>query len=220
MYQTQEEARQKLGSSVVLYDGAPVYVLTTRDGDNRDNYLLGVASLPLKKRPRELASSDLTYIPVKDAKWDFKGGGYRLGYSSFENPQTKEIETVFSSRVPSRHPRQGLDSQTVFVRLYGDAQFPVSFDNLVYSEGLVSTIQGKFLGTDKAFEHLTKEPEKYHSVPISRKLLLSYDKVTPPTLVYRQEKIGYTEDGKTFKLAAHKAFLKEELQDIQGLKIA
>lgn len=226
MYETIEEAKLKLESSLVLFDGRPVYVSGV--APMRGDFGLQYTSLPFRKKknpwnlPPGSVNPETTYetVSIKDPRWDFKSGNSRLGYVSLMNPNDGSIESAFTSRMPSRHPRQGLDNRTVQVRLFSSNPWPIDFSSLLEAEGLSNTFSGKYSSASVAFEYVSKKPEVYHSVPISRKLLIHWDRVSPPVLVYRNEKIGYTEDGEKYKIAYHKRFLTEELQDIEGLKIA
>lgn len=225
MYETIEEAKLKLESSLVLFDGQPVYVsgVVAMGKD----FGLQYTSLPFKKKkhpwnlPPGVANPETVYetVSIKDPRWDFKSGNSRLGYVSLKNPNDGSIEAAFTSRMPSRHPRQGLDNRTVNVKLFSDSPWPIDFNTLLESEGLSDTFSGRYASATAAFDLVTKTPDVYHSVPISRKLLLHWDRVSPPVLVYRNEKVGYTEDGEKYRLAEHKQFLSEELQDIEGLKL-
>lgn len=211
MYDTIEEARQKLEQSIVLFDGLPVYIQGIGGGRNK-------VSLVFSRLPFTKSSGKMEDVPISNPSWDFKTMGQKLGYVNVLEDGRNSV--VFTSRMPSRHSRQGLDQRTVVVKPLPDAVTRIEWGNLFQHEGLVNTIRGKYHTIDEAYNELTKHPNKNIAIAISRKLALKYDKVVPPTLIYRNEPIGYTEDGVRFKLAKHKAFMAEELVDMEGLKIA
>jgi hypothetical protein len=211
MYDTAEEAVQKLVGSVVLYDGHPVSVT---NADGRGSKLL-LYFVPLPLDPDRPADSTAKYI--EDPLWDFKTLGSRLGFVEISRHDYRGV--VYCSRVPTRHSRQGLDQRTVHIaHIAGSPGF--EWPNLLYNnDGLVRTMKGVFRKSLEAFEMLTKTGSA-KAVPISRKLTMCYDDVTPPILLYRNDRIGYTEDGDLFKLAKLKQYLKEELVDMEGMKVA
>lgn len=214
MYDTVEEARQKLESSVVLYDSVPVYIQSCSGKKNEVN--LTFINLPVTGKDQEKTIRSIT-----DPRWDFRSIGTRLGYTPVKSPVNNSWETVFVSRVPIRHSRQGLDNSTVSVIQFDTGSgYGYSWNDVLMSGGLIRTIKGDYPSTESAFDKITKDPELFKSIPVHRKLALFYDKVNPPNLLYRNDRIGYTEDGRIFKLAKHKNFLREELTDVIGLKIA
>lgn len=215
MYDTVEEATQKLVNSVVLYKDLPVMII--KAGGSKNKVSLAYTPLPVIGADRSLDKA-----LIEDPGWDFKDLGSRLGYVSVQSPQTGVYETVFTARIPTRHSRQGLDERTVSIKFpnLDPPEWDYRWSTLVERGGLVTTLKGLYNTSKEAFDLITKNPKTVRSQPISRKLLLYYDRINPPNLVYRNEKIGYTEDGETFKLAIHKQYLKEELTDMVGLKIA
>lgn len=213
MYDTIEEAKQKLEGTAVLFDDKPVYVVGV--GGRKNVVHLQYQELPLK------GSSEIKVAVISSSSWDFKSIAHKLGYVAVKCPEDGNWETIFTTRIPIRHSRQGLDSRTVQINhLSNDIKFNYSFSNLLQLETFNRTIQNKYPSVEDVFEKITDDPLMYRSLPIHRKLLLYYDRISPPYLVYRNEKIGYTEDGKLFKLAKHKTYLKEELVDIVGLNVA
>lgn len=198
-----------------MYNNIPVYIVGATG--KKKNVNLHFRNLPLNDEKDPLTRT------IDDPLWDFKSGGARLGYTTVLNQVNTNLhDTVFLSRIPVRHSRQGLDNRTVMIHhLERDTEQGYSWgDILNRGPGLINTIRGNFDAPEVAFNLITENNKEWKSIPIHRKLVLVYDKVSPPYLIYRQEKIGYTEDGKNFKLAKHKSYLKEELVDMIGLKIA
>lgn len=217
MYDTIEEARQKLEGCVVIFDNTPVRIVKIGGKDSK--ILLYYTPLPLIQGAFDDSSLKKEYM--ESPLWDFRNLGSRLGYVAMTNPVTGYSDTVFVSRGPFRHSIQGLAERTVFIKHHGLHQYswPCSWINIIMSPSIINTMQSKYPPSPEVFQSLVKEG-KVSAGPISRKLALFFDRVNPPNLVYRNEKVGYTEDGLTFRLASHKSYLKEELQDCEGLKIA
>lgn len=215
MYDTREEAQQKLSGSTVLFDGLPVHVLDARGSKNKVQ--LDFHRLPL---PSTGVSGPQDSVNINDPRWDFRTLGTKIGYVDVEkSPFDGKQEAVFVTRIPTRNSRQGLDHRTTRVWQFPLQEHSWNWEQLICFEGLVRSIQNKYVTTQQAVQHLYKYPDTVKSVAVGRKLLMTFDKINPPNLVYRHEKIGYSEDGVTFKLAPHKVHLKEELVDMQYLKI-
>lgn len=209
MYDTVDEARQKLCESTVLLNGDPVYI---SDMSGKVNHVI----LKYYKLPLNFASPE--ELSINDPGWDFRTGGTKLGYSQIKHPFEDYHYTVFLSRTPIRTSRQGLDNKTVMIYQPEQTEYTFGFSDFLKSGGLKETIRNEFLSVKQAF-NLVTENFNYKGAPFHRRLALFYDQVSPPYLVYRNVKIGYTEDGKSFKLAKHKRYLQEELVDMVGLKI-
>lgn len=211
MYDTKEEAQQKLVNSVVIYDNKPVFVVGARGLKGK---------ITLSYTPLPFTGDKVEEAAIEDPRWDFKNLGSRLGYVSLVKDNKGKWVSVYSSRIPMRASRQGLDTRTVQISNLNIHEFVCSWDYIYRTNDLIMTMANKFPSAREAFNTITNEREGIRSLAFSRKLLLSNDYITPPTLWYRNEKIGYTEDGIIFKLPNHKSFLKEELVDMEGLRIA
>lgn len=218
MYDTVEEIRQKIDGSVVLYDGYPVRIFGA-DG-SKSKLVVHCMKLPLESKPIQMSDNGMLHIPASDSKWDFKSLGSRLGYVQTKGPLST-LDSVFVSRVPVRRSRQGLDTHTTTVISPPEwGGYRLTIEQLMYQPNFVNTMMGSFPKSKEAFNTLINSSKIVQSVPISRKLAMSYDRVSPPVLLYRTEKVGYTEDGTVFKIAEHKKYLTETLVDMEGLKVA
>jgi len=210
MYDTKEEARQKLVGTVVIYDNCPVYVDAA--GGNKNHVWLQFRRLPLDRGP-ESDKRD-----ISDPRWDFRNLGSRLGYIMMGVPSSEVWDSVYTSRVPIRASRQGLDKKTV--KVLGVTSYPFAWEHILCQEGIVQTMQNLFPSSQEAFDKLVSSGNMIRSVPIGRRLAIMYDLVSPPVLLYRGDRVAYTDNGLKFKLAAHKQYLREELEDVGGLCIA
>lgn len=216
MYDTREEAQQKLANSTVLFEGKPVQILEATGSKNK--VILRYHSIPY---PQQGIDGPTDSVHIADTRWDFKSLGTKLGYVNInKSPFDAKQEAVFATRIPTRNSRQGLDQRTGRVSQYPSPEHPWIWDHLLNHTGIVDCINNKYPTAAEAVNQLTADCDMVRSVAIGRKLMMIFDRVNPPNLVYRNNKVGYTEDGITFKLAPHKAFLKEELIDMLGLKIA
>lgn len=218
LYDTAEEANQKLQNSTVLFKGLPVHVREA--SGNKGKVSLAFSWLPWPKSGPDKPPDE---AKMSDEGWDFKTLGSKIGYVNIKsNPWNKTEEAVFVTRMPTRSSRQGFDDRTAKVFQYHTSDpSPWTFSHLLYDSGLVDSVCGKFPSTEEAVGRLIKNPDKVKSIAIGRKLMLIFDRVNPPNLVYRGEKVGYVEsDGRSFRLAPHKMFLTEELADMAGLKLA
>ena len=215
MYDTAEEAQQKLANSTVLFNGIPVHIL--RSTGEKGNVSLEYTPLPYDRN----VSNPKIWEKINHDGWDFRGLASKLGYVTLDK-HGGPVEAVFCSRMPTRSSRQGIDDRTCLVSSLRQAEDRgrIQWSNVMYTPHLRTTINDTFPSIQEALKTLFDHPKEVFSVAIKRKLMLTYDMVNPPNLVYRNEKIGYTEDGERVKLAKHKLFLKEELEDMCGLKCA
>lgn len=219
MYDTSEEARQKLENSVILFDKRPVHIITANGSKGKVSLYFN--HLPLKpSRALEPSSKAEHAERIEDPRWDFRGIGSKLGFVQAVDAASNVMDAVHTSRVPVRHSRQGLDYKTVSIKAPTVFEVTPDWGSLLSNEGLVDTVVGKFKSASDAFKMLTNAPKDIKACPISRKLLLTWDQVGPLYLYYRMDKVAYTEDGVLFKLAKHKEYLREELVDMEGLKVA
>lgn len=217
MYETNEEAKQKLQDSVVIFEGNPVYI--TNASGRKGSVNLHFTPLPLDPHRDIYANS--VGRGISDTGWDFRSVGTKLGYTPVLHPVSQRADSVFISRIPARHSRQGLDGKTAQLEMYDKDNYNYQWNDILYRHpGLIKTIRNEYMRPLEAFKLLSNHSSEYKSIPIHRKLALFYDNVSPPYLLYRLDKIGYTEDGLTYKLAKHKEYLREELADMVGLKIA
>ena len=218
MYDTVEEAVQKVHNSVVLYNNIPVYI-TTVTGNNKSGPILHYVPLPLNLNSPTVTSHEAS---IKDPSWDFRTIATRLGYSRLFIPGLDVWDTVFLSRMPSRHSRQGLDSKTVDIHLVSKGlKHKIGWQEILSENCLLpSAFRGEYVSLDKACSDLLNNEETIKSIPINRRMCIIYDRINPPNILYRGDKIGYTEDGEAIKLAKHKKYLEEELTDVYGFKVA
>jgi hypothetical protein len=222
MYETVEEVRQKLVGSVIMFDNQPVFVQSSDSDDNGIN--ITIDCLPLNRK-----SPSRNKVYIEDPKIDFRSLGTRLGFINMVDPSGNYTEdVVYSSRVPIRQSKQGLDERTVAFRQINSNYKVNVFSSAVSREGLNNTLMNKFPSPKEAYDYIMNTPnvvaKAFHrkyvvAKAFHRKYSLFYDKISPPFLIYRNEKVGYTEDGITFKLPKSKDFLTEELSDMIGVKV-
>lgn len=204
-----DEVVKKFSDTTVLFEGKPVQIVEVRhEGD--DIFKLDYAPNPISFGAR----TKTAYI--QDAGWDFTSLASRIGY--IDIPYGEWIESVYCSRMPRRQTRQGLDSETVMViNPFRDSDY--NWNTVKNSIFLNNTINNCFRSLKDSVDLLIGDPYKYKALAVSRRMAVTWDQVNPPNLFYRNERIGYTEDGVTVRLAKHKHFLHEELTDMMGLKV-
>ncbi len=211
MYDTAEEAKQKLGDSVVLFDGRPVYIYSSDISGDRVRLIF--VDLPLPKK------SEYRFEFIDHPSWDFRSLGSKLGYVNYFDKNSEKWDIVYLSRVPVRTSRQGLDSKTVSCRLPIWTENGIDWSHLLYTEPFIDMFNNKRLSPTAAFQKLMSDPDEYNSISFSKKFALYYDQVNPPNLIYRNKKIGYTEDGLSVKLSRNALYLAEEIRDMEGMVI-
>lgn len=203
-----DETVKKFSGTTVLYDGKLAQICdVTGDGDTIQlEYVL----LPYRGQPSKKAY-------ILDSNWDFTSLASRIGYVNVEWGGV--MNAVYCSRLPKRQTRQGLDTETVQVvnPLKDVSEF--NWNAVKDSPHLNITINNLYPSLKSCVQTLIQDPVKNRSLSVSRRMAVVWDRINPPNLLYRRDRIGYTEDGETVKLAAHKHFLYEELTDMMGLKV-
>lgn len=212
MYDTREEARQKLEGTIVIYEGKPVIVIEAAN-DSNGGVRLAFSRLPSKR--------EIEWANIEDKKWDFRNMGAHLGYMDYF--MDKVGEPVYSVRVPRRQSKQGLCDSNVRTSIFLNdkmAGYAPEFARMYVQEDFVRMMSLGKRDPEKVFRDLIKAPSNTYGQSINKKLALYWDRVNPPNLLYRGKRIGYTEDGSNYKLAPMFTHLTEELVDMENLKIA
>lgn len=187
MFWNRADANTRLGATVVLFKGEPVYVHEVRGDGPDDYYAVCVPISGEKKEFSAVLNTDFDLTPVP------------LGYCNHL------ANAVYLSRIPKRQWKQGLHGGVLNATLKGKPM--PRFD--VTSKALVSTIKGIYPNVTKAWglcdEDKMEECAFSRNFSINKKRMIFYKGTAP---------VGYFEKGiKTFRLDDEFFFLKEALQE-------
>lgn len=206
-YETTEEVKFRLESTVVLYDGAPVYISRVSMPEQQEEakeiarvffyelpYNPGV--IKVKEQRKYLSSKKFDLAPFK------------MGYMNYNG------QAVFTSRNPVRQNRQGLTANSCKITLLNkDDRGMFGFHELIACEGFTDMVAGKFPSFADAGDMLGDK--KNSSVAISRSFAFHIDHdIEALLLLHKGVKCGIAVKGqKTLNLPPKFHFLREEAEE-------
>lgn len=215
MYDTSEEANQKLRHSVVLLKSDPVYIQIS-DGANKN--------VSLTFNNLKDGSTDKRCIWDKD--WNFRDLGSYLGYANFDLGTGRHKEASYLSRMPVRQcsSTQGVCQRNLHIPpLKGSARLALGPHNLVW-QGVYNTkpFVDMFSGKYPSFEDVKKEFEKNSwliSKAFTKEFAVRRADVGPFFLQYKGKDVGHSDDLYKWKVAKQFKYLEETMDHIK-LKVA
>jgi hypothetical protein len=216
VYDTHEEATQKLGSTIVLFQGKPTYVI----GGTGSKAKVSLKHY-LVREDKEMSN------PITDTNWEFRNLGSRLGYMNTRYSMGKDNkehykEALFVSRVAVRasHATQGLSSRNLkYGQLKGSSTIGVppqyiEWDTLRSLPSFCDTLEGIF----PAFSDITKQfstDALASSLAFHKNFAIRKHDIGPFYLEYKGKDVGYTEDFNRWKFAEQYKYLQETLDDLK-----
>lgn len=208
MYDTKEEANQKLGSTIVLYKSTPVYI-TEADGKGKD---LTLYFKNLRTNTGDKAS-------IFDKNFNFRNLGEKLGYFNLDTGKGSYRESVYVQRAGVRqsHSTQGLSQKNLrFSKLRGNpvlslgpagCQFALAYTN----PGFLDMLEEKYPDL-KAVESSFNKKDGWVSMAFNPKYSIRSDSVGPFYIQYRGKDIGFSSDFYKWKIADQFKHLYEHLE--------
>lgn len=210
MFNTPQEAQQKLAGTVVLLDDKPVWIIGFQENMKAEYRFLGQVFDGKRKE-----------IDYKG--WEFKNLGHRLGYLNFKY---KGFDVATYSRrraVRKSHSTQGLSDQNVYVDpsrsfakegILGLRYKFSQMENL----GMEDTLLQKFPSLSSVRYKMAKEQDIFqmafdHSLAVSRdgKGLFKLD--------YKGNEIGWSDDLERFTIQSEWRYLDELFIDEHRMKV-
>ena len=207
MYDNAEEAGNRLNSTVILYDGSPVFV---RECYGRKGNLMCKA-LPIPS----LKPKDEISFAIEDDKTDYRN--LSLGYVNGKKG------CVLLSRIPVRGEgyKQGLHQRNVHISgIRPDADIGldgeegplngVNWNNLIRTAGFSNMMKNKYPTIPQCLDQMLKE-KNVVSTAFNRYFCVYRDPVGLLNLHYKGEKVGYSEFSEKFKIGPDFLYLREVL---------
>lgn len=196
MYDTDQEANQKLAQSVILYDGRPVFIQQCINLN-----LLGWF-LPLKGEVNFTAN-----LPIQDPKWRFSR--IRLGYVNMAD------RSVFLARQPIRRSRQGICRDNLISCETVEKGFtnvtPDQFSRLIRIPEFVNTLKGTFPAFQECFEGVVRGGGRV-SMAFSRGFCIERDDFDLAFIRHNAQRVAVSYDkSRTFNLPREFLHLRESL---------
>ncbi len=206
-YETSEEVKTRLESSVVLYDNRPVYISRVAnvdglEGDNKEIARVYFFELPYKGRAKE--GEVRKYLSSK--KFDLTP--FKMGYVNIGG------EATYVSRHPHRQYKQGLSqATTVCTDIKGHRSEDVGFQTLVSSQGFVDMFDNKYPSFKEAGELIGAKENSSVAVSKSFAFFIDHDLETL-FLMNKGVKCGLARRGdKSLVIPPKFHFLREEMEE-------
>jgi hypothetical protein len=205
-YETAEEVKFRLESTVVLYDGAPVLISRVNVPEGEDKKEIArVFFYELPYGGRGQAGKEVRkYLSSK--KFDL--APFKMGYFNHGG------EAICASRVPIRQNRQGLSAGTCsLTNIRGKKSENINFNMMVASQGFVDMVAGKFPTFAEAGDMLGNKDNFSVAVSRSFAFLIDHD-LEALLLMHKGIKCGIAVRGqKALNLPPKFHFLREEAEE-------
>jgi hypothetical protein len=203
-YENVEEAESRLRSTVVMYDGKPVWVDHVVRGTGPSGLSVQIYSLPRLREKRE--------VDLFDPKLNMRN--IPLGYVNYGH------DALYLTRMPARRFKQGLNSENVHIprdKMFNEHGDRINWGTIYSSQGFADSMSGKFPSFEEAAKKLADESE-FKSVAFSRVFALSRNPLGLNILLYKGNEVAWSESH-AFKLPGNKSFLQQVIEQ-HGVKLA
>lgn len=214
MYDTHEEANQKLRHTVVLFNKSPVYIHEA--GGSKDKVTLTF---------NYIRNGTTDMKPINSRDFEFRSLGGLVGYSNIELGAGSYNETLYLTRMPVRqaHSTQGLSAKNISIpAMKGSAKFGVNpmrveFSFIYPRTAFADMLEDKY-PTLYSLEREFSKKSHLCSKAFHRQFAIRRDEVGPFYLQYRGKDIGHTDDFNKWKIAPQYDYLRETMDHL-NLKV-
>lgn len=215
MYDTKEEAHQKLTSCLCLFKGEPAYI---------ENVHGSAKNVKLEYYNTRQKITGLENI--QDPGWEFRELGPRVGYMNVNmgDKSYKEAAYTVRSAVRIAHNTQCLSFKNMKIKPLRGAPhlnvhggFQLDWLSVVKTDFAADMIEGKYPSLQDIRNQFLKDPYQT-SMAFTREFAVFRDEVGPYYLEYKGRKIGYSEDMENWKVSEKNLYLAESLEH-RNLKV-
>lgn len=215
MYDSVDEANQKLRHTVCMYGKAPVYI--TQAGGTNSKITLALQYL----RSGALDEKNLT-----DKSWEFRDLGSRVGYVNIVMGKGSYNEALYLTRMPIRqsHNTQGLSQKNLYIPgmkgspNLGLPQQTVTFAQLYVTKPFHNMMEDAYPDLEDLSDLFSKE-SWLTSKAFHRQFAVRRGDVGPFYLQYRGRDIGHSDDLQRWKVAQQFKYLDETFSHLK-LKVS
>lgn len=217
IYDSTEEVNQKLAGCVLLYKLQPLYVH---------------GAAPVDTPPWKIKVSycndlnNVFYISLDDADLNYREVGDKLGYMNLKGYIGRPYnECTYLMRMPIRSSSyaQGLSKKNVRLsdlkgnRAIGLGRIDLIFDQAIYGgkSSELKLMMNNVYPTIKEVSDDFFKDETLVSKAFHRMWAIEKDEVGPFNLLYKNTKVGWTEDFNRFKVSDRYRFLKKEFEKVK-----
>lgn len=216
MYETHEEANQKLKATVVLFKKDPVYILEAGGGKKHVTLTFSYLEDQTKQEKKE----------INETGWNFRDLGSHLGYANFEGGIKRHNEALFLTRMPVRQcsSTQGISQKNLNVPNFrgshklGLSPQGLSWNHVYLSKPFLRMLRDDYPDLRTISSQFSKDAW-LTSKAFSREFAVRKDDVGPFYLQYKGKDIGYSDDLYRFKISPQFDYLRETMDHI-NLKVA
>ena len=210
MFDTREEANQKLSGTVVLFNNIPTYIYeAVGKGDS------------LKVRHMLLRDKKEQANYLREPGWDFKTVGSKLGYTNVSMGEQSYNEGMYVTRIPVRRTQscQGLSSHNLRYnglkgsRRLGLSSLSINWNSLYVAPYFLDTLEGRYPRLDDLGKDF-KNPWVI-SKAFDRSFSVRRPDVGPFYLEYKGKDIGHSDDLYRWRLAPQFDYLHETLEHLK-----
>jgi hypothetical protein len=207
VYDTREEAQQKLGSTVVLLDDTPVYVTDASDGG--ENLALHYI---------RLRSGKAGETRIRDKGWEFRNLGPHIGYANY-SITGGHCEALYLSRMGVRasHNTQGISNKNLRIPptkgspKLGISGGNISFNSFYSKPEFLDMLEQKYPSFKDVSKHF-KSPNLISKAFNRQFAVKRPENYGDFLLQYRGRDIGKSSDLEKFRLLPEYSYLQETLE--------
>lgn len=213
MYDTKEEAHQKLTSCLCLFKEEPAYI----ENVHQNGKHVSLEFFNTRQRITDIQS-------ITHEGWEFRNLGPRVGYININEREHKEASYAVRSAVRLAHNTQGLSHKNMRLSsLRGLPKMkipPKEMDWLYVAKGIdaANMIEGKYPTLKDIQEQFEKEPLQV-SMAFHREFSVYRHDIGPFYLEYKGKQIGYSEDLDLWRVNKKYLYLYESLEH-NNLKVS
>lgn len=214
MYDTVEEANQKLRHTVVLYNKSSCFIQQA------------TGSKGLNLEFSTLRDGVILSKSINDKEFEFRNLGQKLGYANINLGNGSYNEALYLSRMPVRqsHSTQGISQKNLHIPSLRGSQklslspYILSFQQVYTTTPFHDMMEDIFPGLDVIEKEMAKK-NYVLSRAFDRQFCVRRDDVGPLYLQYRGRDIGHSDHFYRWKLASQFSYLNETLEHIH-IKVA
>lgn len=177
------DLEQKLGNSIIRYDGKPVFVRT-------DNQSLHLYTLPGGQDLIKVVKRDDPLIDISPIK---------LGYCNVRRGEI--LRACYITRTPWRRTKQGLTSSGIRLNHHQGVAPTGSTSTAIFgSKDFVEMLNNEYMAMEKVMTLLNNLYEKnksYQEVAIHRNVAIGINDLGIIYVYYKGERVGWIQPGTT-----------------------
>lgn len=212
MYDTKDEANQKLSQSIVLFKKTPVFIRESGGSSGNKGSKLTLIF-------KYVRDGKLDEALILDKAWEFRNLGPYIGYMNVDlgNGSYKEASYVTRAGVRASHNTQGLSQKNLkFNPLRGSKRLALgpsvlSFGMTHMTPFFADMMEQKYPTLKDVSSQFDKNPWLI-SKAFDRQFAVRRDDIGPFYLQYRGKDVGHSSDLDRWKIAPQYEYLQEQIE--------